>query len=177
MNSISLQPEVVVTLWGSGVCAFGLGLGPLGAVSGAICCWFGSAFGDGYFGLSLLPFCLAFWGCVELALYSLLPGGMEWPSGHFCSLFAYPHPPYIGGLGNGLASVLGVVDAVLARFSPGAEVARIGCFLGSSWACEGVCLGQARAGVGLWVRAGLTNYASLQSYHNLCCDSVTLLAS
>ena len=36
MNYISLQPWVVVTLWGSGACAFGLDLCPLGAILGCI---------------------------------------------------------------------------------------------------------------------------------------------
>ena len=42
MNSINLKPRVAVTLWGSGICAFGLVLGPLGAVLSAFCCWFSS---------------------------------------------------------------------------------------------------------------------------------------
>ena len=59
MNSISLQLWVVVTLLGSRICAFGLVLGPLGAVLGCILLLAWLPFGGGYFGLFLPPFCLA----------------------------------------------------------------------------------------------------------------------
>ena len=43
MNSIRLQPGVVVTLCGSGICGFGLVLGPLGVVLECVLLlvWFG----------------------------------------------------------------------------------------------------------------------------------------
>ena len=90
MNAISLQPRTVVTCGGAGFVLLSWFWGLLGLFSGAFCCWFGSAFGGGYFGLFLLPFCPVFWRCVELVLYSLLPGVMEWPLGHFSSFVAHP---------------------------------------------------------------------------------------
>ena len=117
MNSINLQPGVVVTSWGSGICIFGLVWGLLGLFLGAFCCSFGSAFGGGYFGLFLLRFCLAFWGCVQLVLYSMLPGG--W-SGFPAVFFAFCSPSSsIHGEGMVWWPFWGVVSVVLARFSLG----------------------------------------------------------
>ena len=134
MNSINLQPGIVVTSWWSEICTFGLVWGPLGLFLVAFCCSFGSAFGGGYFGLFLLPFCLAFWGCVQLVLYSMLPGGMEWLSGCFLCFLLTPIPHTLGGDGEMVwRPFRGMVSVVLARFSLGVGggvpgVVRCGCF-------------------------------------------------
>ena len=70
----------------------------------------------------------------------------------------------LGGGGCSFGSVLALEQGV-------AEVAQSACFRGSNWTGNRVHLGQPLGG---W--AGQTDCASLQSYHNLCCDSISFLA-
>ena len=107
----------------------GLVLGPLVLGCILLLVWVGF-WGDAYFGLFLLPFCLAFWGCVEPVFCLLLPFGSFFP------FSAHPHLHIHGGgwaeggvIVEGLFwCFCGVVGVVLAGFSNGAGHGPTDCF-------------------------------------------------